>query len=272
MTSQPLVSVVVILYKQEKLVEHTLASIAAQSYANLELIVSDDASPDGSLKVVRAWAAAQASRFSRLEIIESSSNQGIAANLSQGLEQARGEFIKIIASDDLLEPSCIEAFMKRARSNDRCIWFGKMSLIDDEGRLLEGSIPSAEEAPYFSLSSEQQFRLLQIRNWAPAPSSFFSRALADELQMFRDGFRLVEDWPTWMKATKAGCALRLIPETVVRYRKHQGSTYRSLSLLTRIGYRVDLLRTHGDLGWHSVALNLVQTAAGKVRKRLAFRP
>ena len=104
----PLVSVPVITYNSAKTVIETLDSIKAQTYQNLELIVSDDCSTDNTVEVCQKWIEENKSRFVRTEVVTVEKNTGVAGNLNRAEAACRGEWIKPIAGDDVLLPNCIQ--------------------------------------------------------------------------------------------------------------------------------------------------------------------
>lgn len=99
----PLISVVVPVYKVEDYLDKCIASIAGQTYRNLEILLVDDGSPDSSGAICDAWAA----KDSRIRVIHKENN-GAGAARNTGLDQVRGEFISMIDSDDYLEPHMYE--------------------------------------------------------------------------------------------------------------------------------------------------------------------
>ncbi len=100
MKERPLISVIVPVYKVEAYLDQCIRSIAEQTYGNLEILLVDDGSPDGSGAICDAWAA----RDSRIRVIHQA-NAGAGAARNRGLDQARGEIISMIDSDDYLEPN-----------------------------------------------------------------------------------------------------------------------------------------------------------------------
>lgn len=97
MDELPLISVIVPVYNVEKYLEQCIRSIAGQTYRNLEIILVDDGSPDGSGAICDAWAA----RDSRIRVVHKENN-GAGAARNTGLELARGEYVAMIDSDDYL--------------------------------------------------------------------------------------------------------------------------------------------------------------------------
>lgn len=100
MTDLPLISVVVPVYRVEKYLDHCIQSIAEQTYSNLEILLVDDGSPDGSGAICDRWAA----RDSRILVIHKQ-NAGAGAARNTALDAARGEIIAFVDSDDYLHPN-----------------------------------------------------------------------------------------------------------------------------------------------------------------------
>ena len=100
MTDLPLISVVVPVYRVEKYLDHCIQSIAEQTYSNLEILLVDDGSPDGSGAICDCWAA----RDSRIRVFHKQ-NAGAGAARNTALDAARGEIITFVDSDDYLHPN-----------------------------------------------------------------------------------------------------------------------------------------------------------------------
>ena len=102
-----LVSIVVITYNSVRFVLETLESIKKQTYNNIELIISDDASTDRTVEVCKTWIDDNYRRFKRTKLITVHRNTGIPANFNRGVMAAKGAWIKTIAGDDVLYQNCI---------------------------------------------------------------------------------------------------------------------------------------------------------------------
>ncbi len=102
--SAPLVSILIITYNQQDLVEQTLLSALEQDYDNLEVIVSDDNSTDSTQKIIQAIADKYPNR---LIPILNQSRAGITGNTNRALFEAKGELIAFQGGDDLLCPGKI---------------------------------------------------------------------------------------------------------------------------------------------------------------------
>lgn len=99
MKDLPLISVIVPVYKVEAYLDKCIASIAGQTYQNLEIILVDDGSPDNSGVICDAWAA----KDSRIRVIHKENN-GAGAARNTGLDVAQGELLAFVDSDDYIAP------------------------------------------------------------------------------------------------------------------------------------------------------------------------
>ena len=112
-SSTPLVSVIVPVYNVEPYLEQCLASIAAQTYAKIEVIVVDDGSTDGGDAVCDEWAG----KDQRFHVIHQQ-NRGLSAARNAGLDIAQGEYIQFVDSDDYVSPRFTEALLQVVRETE----------------------------------------------------------------------------------------------------------------------------------------------------------
>ena len=229
---QPLVSVTVITYNSSKTVLETLDSIKAQTYPNIELIISDDCSTDDTVDLCRNWIEKNKERFVRTEIIVPKHNTGISANCNRGEAVCAGEWIKGIAGDDLLMPNCIQDCMDYVADHPETIYlFGKQKAFGaSEERCKE--IDAVFDYTFFNLTKEQQLhRLVFDENCVPATTVFYNRERAKQLNIKEDErIPLLEDWPKWIKLLRAGVKLHFVDKVLVEYRVGGISTENRASL------------------------------------------
>ena len=98
----PLVSVCIPAYNNAAYIKETIDSILNQTYQNLELVICDDKSKDGTVKVVEQI------RDERIKLYKNEKNLGMAGNWNNCLRKCSGEFIKLICADDMLAEDCLE--------------------------------------------------------------------------------------------------------------------------------------------------------------------
>ena len=97
-SNQPLVSVVIPCYNHESFVQDSIQSVIDQTYQNIELIIIDDGSKDGSVEKIKEMIPACQERFIRFEF-RHRPNKGLSATLNEALEWCEGEFFSPLASD-----------------------------------------------------------------------------------------------------------------------------------------------------------------------------
>ena len=133
----PLASIILLTYKQEAFVEEALRSLLGQDWPNFEIIISDDASPDGTLDVVRRTLASVPTCVP-VRILSSESNFGLAANWNRAVAAAAGEIIIAAAGDDTSDPGRVRRAMELFASDPECqaLYFGCRTM-DAKGQILE---------------------------------------------------------------------------------------------------------------------------------------
>lgn len=215
--AQPLASIVVITYNSSKYVLETLESIKSQTYKNIELIISDDCSADNTVELTRNWLEANKSRFVRTELITVDKNTGIAPNCNRGCQAVRGNWIKLVAGDDLLLDNCIFdniAFINSSTDNPQIV-YSDIKVIDESSRFL-GDIKISR---FFSLASaKEQYQSLLCKFFGVTPSAFFSKDLYDAVGGYDERFPFMEDYPFTYKASKSGYYFYSFPIATVAYR------------------------------------------------------
>ncbi|MDN3658901.1 glycosyltransferase family 2 protein [Ferruginibacter paludis] len=227
---QPLVSIIVVTYNSARFLMEALESIAAQTWQELELIITDDYSTDNTVSLCRDWMAGKKNRFVRTEIITVPKNTGIAANCNRGLNAADGEWIKYCAGDDALFPNCIEDNMHYIESKpDAKILFSyaKTYLDTFEEKNFIRIIPAQKPGNIINeeITAEEQYRLLLISDRITfTPSSFINRQTQIAVGGFNEQVQLQEDYPLWLNLTKAGYKLHFMEKETVRYRQHGMAT------------------------------------------------
>lgn len=108
---ESIVSVCIPVYNGDAYLKETLESIAQQTYENIEIIIVDDNSVDGSSNIIRTF---QHSKFSVIKY-KNSKNLGLLGNWKKCVELSSGEWIKFVFQDDILEKKCIEELVLTAQ-------------------------------------------------------------------------------------------------------------------------------------------------------------
>jgi len=121
------ISVVIPVYKVEAYLDKCISSVVDQTYQNLEIILVDDGSPDGSGRICDAWAA----KDPRIRVIHQE-NAGGGAARNAGLDVARGELIAFVDSDDYLHPEMYAHLSDLLEQGADIAECGHVDVTDDE--------------------------------------------------------------------------------------------------------------------------------------------
>lgn len=215
MERQPLVSVCVITYNSSKYILETLESIKAQTYKNIELVISDDCSIDETVAICNKWLNNNRNYFNNIKLIKSSLNTGIAPNANRSANAVSGQWIKFIAGDDKLLPNCIEDNVNYIAVNlDSDIVFSKVKIIGDinDWKWCNCKV-------YFDNLSRTEFMInLYHGNFLPASSAFIRKTCFADLNGYDETMPFIEDWPFWIKAIHNGYNLSFNDNYTVEYR------------------------------------------------------
>ena len=109
----PLISVIVPVYNVEKYLDRCIESIANQTYKNLEIILVDDGSPDNCPKICGKWAK----KDKRIKVIHKE-NGGVSSARNIGIDDASGDYIGFVDSDDFIEKNMYGLMLKKIESTD----------------------------------------------------------------------------------------------------------------------------------------------------------
>ncbi|MEC3331945.1 glycosyltransferase family A protein [Bacillus cereus] len=134
MEQKQLVSVVIPLYNTEKYIEETMQSILDQTYKNIEIVIVDDGSKDQSPSIVKNLAEKYPGQVKYVH----QKNQGVSVARNTGIENASGEYVAFLDSDDLWHPTKIEKQVESMHKNnmDAC-YCGYMNFYEEIGEKVE---------------------------------------------------------------------------------------------------------------------------------------
>jgi len=129
----PLVSTIIPCYTNQSFIENAIASTINQTYNNIEIIVIDDGSTDGSLEIIK--------QFGDKIYWETGKNRGAPLARNRGIELAKGEYIKFLDADDVLLPDCLEKQVTQASkllSDSKSIVYGDAIWVDQYNQPIPG--------------------------------------------------------------------------------------------------------------------------------------
>lgn len=134
MQNKPLVSVICLCYNHKDYVEIALNSVVNQTYSNIEIVIADDCSFDGSQEVIKKWQT----KNPATTFIINSKNLGNTKTFNKALKLAKGEYIIDFATDDVLLPNCIEKQIetfKKTKLQNLGVVYANIDLVDENGKI-----------------------------------------------------------------------------------------------------------------------------------------
>ena len=221
----PLISVVMANFEAGEKIVHALHSVLRQSFSDLEIIVSDDGSEDDSLAHVRRLMAVD----SRIRLITAPANGGPAPCRNRALNAARGKWIAIVDSDDIIHPERFERLIAAAEAHDCDIVADDLLLFYEDGSaprlMLDDSTAHA-----FLVSAERW--ILAGSDGTPALGYLKPLIRAERLNDLRydEQLRIGEDFDLILRLLLEGATMLVVPEPFYLYRRHSQSISHRLSV------------------------------------------
>jgi alpha-1,3-rhamnosyltransferase len=227
----PLVSVIVITYNSAKYVAETLDSVYQQEYENIELLITDDCSSDDTIEKVLQWLEKNKDRFKRVEVIRSPVNTGTPSNCNRGVKSANGDWIKIIAGDDILLEECVKTYVEETEKNPglKFITSGMLFINNSSVPITNTDLRFEVIRRYFfTLKPEKQLKLYaRLPVFINAPSFFINAAVLKETGYFDEEFFIHEDMPLIFSMLEHGIGIFHIKKETVKYRINDSSQSRT---------------------------------------------
>jgi hypothetical protein len=201
----PRISIVTPSFNQAHLIERTIRSVLDQAYPNLEYIVQDGASTDGTAGVL--------ARFDdRLCHWESKPDRGQTDAINRGFARATGDILAYLNSDDLLLPGALNAVARYFIEHPEIdAVYGHRILIDEQDREIgRWILPRHDD------------RVLSWADYVPQETLFWRRRAWDKVgARFDDTFHFAMDWDFLLRLRDAGARIARMPRFLGAFRIHQ---------------------------------------------------
>lgn len=233
--SNPLVSICIPTYNGEKYLQDALKSVKSQTYKNIEVIISDDKSKDGTLEICETFK----SDVDFPVYIYSHIPQGIGANWNNSIEKANGEYIKMLFQDDLLDPVCIEKMMMYLQKHQLDIVISKRQIIDDASQIISKGdwyekyndlqkLAKIEVKDFYILKKKMlrklDYSVYSSENIIGEPCvSLFTKKLYYKTGAFNSNLKQILDYEYWLRVLK-NYDIGIIAEKLISFRYHENQT------------------------------------------------
>ncbi len=210
----PFVSICIPAFRAEKFLSAALASVRAQTFADWEVIVTEDGSKDRAEEIVRRFGSTgpQSVIYNRHAV-----NKGLSATRNTGFSVARGTWIAFLDADDLWEPTHLETLVATARASaaDVDLIHGGSQIFDDAtGNPLEVRAPTPEDLRTFPSSVYRTSYIIQ------PSSAMVRRSRLSHFGGFSERFPICNDLEFWLRVASKGGKFAYTGKVTCLYRKH----------------------------------------------------
>ena len=234
----PIVSVVIPAYNAQGFIADAVRSALAQTYRDLEVIVVDDGSTDGTLTELEGFG-------DRIRVHQQA-NQGVAAARNAGAQMAHGGWIAFLDADDLWLPHKLERQLAAGAA--------PMLFTDRLNIGARGDLPEVQSEVTPMRGGDLFTVLLGEGNFITNTSVMMRRALFETMGGFYTGLNGTEDWDLWIRVAERH-EIGFVDEPLVRYRFHPGGLSRNFAKMGRerlhvIARALDLPRGR-ELDWRT---------------------
>jgi glycosyltransferase involved in cell wall biosynthesis len=213
--SDPLVTVVCLCYNHARFVEEAITSVLAQTHKNIQLVVVDDASNDGSQSIIKTLV----DQYPLIHFISLTRNLGNCKAFNRGLKEVKGEFIIDFAADDVLLPQRIERGVKAFQKNQKWgVQFSDAELIDEQSRTMG---LHSDRFPHSSIPQGDIYQDLIQKYFICSATMMFRKSVIDELEGYDESLHY-EDFDFWVRSSRL-FQYGYIPEVLVKRRIVKGS-------------------------------------------------
>lgn len=236
----PRLSVVMPVYNGRLFLTAAIESVLSQTFTDLEFIIVNDGSTDGTSHVLRRYAR----QDERIRVINQE-NAGVSSSLNRGDRAARGVYIARMDADDVCMPSRLEQQMRHLETHPECVLVGgQVRLINAEGRpICNNSMPpSGPEGNMRRLVRTHQAieDALLKQQWPLVhPAVMVRRQALLDIGGYNEWYRTNQDADLFLRLAEVGKLFNL-DTTVLEYRRHGGQTTANRSSQ----WRLKLIRRH----------------------------
>jgi glycosyltransferase involved in cell wall biosynthesis len=191
----PKISVIIPSYNKRSYIGETLKSIFNQRYSNLEVIIQDGGSTDGTLDIIKKFAK----RYTKHINWESKKDKGQLDAINRGMEKATGTILTYINADDTYTPGAFREIVRLYSSNPDAYWFaGRGKVVNASGKELVKAVTWYKNILLFL---NTRFYLL-VTNYLMQPSVFLTRQAWKKFGPFTGTPDFVTEYDLWLKIAK----------------------------------------------------------------------
>ena len=225
----PLVSIVFTSYNHKEFLKQALDSLTKQTYPNIELIIVDDCSSDGSQELIKQYADLT---FVQLHLREVNSGSYVKAS-NYGAQFAKGTYIIFAQCDDFAEPTQVEKLINAIKLNPTVgVAFSRSAMINEKGEFLCTDFEGRESRFKRQLQSDAIITGKMMREYLSyscvipnLSAAILSKQLYEKAGRLSEQFLVAADWKLWLELSEI-TDFYYITESLNNFRQHS-TTIRS---------------------------------------------
>jgi glycosyltransferase involved in cell wall biosynthesis len=229
----PRISVVTPSLNQGPFLERTIRSVLDQDYSNLEYIIIDGGSTDGSVEIIKKYE-------SQLAYWVSEPDAGQSSAINKGLARATGTILAWLNSDDYYLPGALETIAKTALAHlEAGAFVGAGEIIDSTGKVVYHKDPPP------AITLETHYEWMRGGNFMQ-PSCFFRDAVWRAVAPLDESLHITFDVDLWMRMSKAGCRFFAIDRLLSQALSHPRAKTTAYSNLMYVDFAIVAMRHGGE--------------------------
>ena len=208
----PLVSIAIITYNQKEFLKECIESILIQDYKNIEIVVADDGSSDGTQEMLLNYEQ----EYPNLFVLKLAKvNSGITKNHNVAHFACKGEYIAWIGGDDLMMPGKIIKQVGFMEANPNCtLLYHNLEVFFSDGNQKSYLLNSKNNAKEGDVKT-----VIKYGSFNGASSTMIRRSKAPKYG-FDERVQIASDWMYWVEALGNGGEIRYMDEVLGKYRRH----------------------------------------------------
>ncbi len=216
-----LFTIILLYYKQPKLIYEALDSVLKQDYKNIELIITDDGSALNTTKIKKYIDKNNSGNITNLRFVINEKNIGTVKTSNKALRIAKGSYILIFAADDALySKTVISNFVSNFKNNSNDFILTAQAIMYNQTLTKSyGKYVNVKKAYHNNyLSAKNQYLAMCDNCIYGAGATAYRKEVFENLNYFNEDYFLVEDWSFWLRATRCGYKIKFINFIALKHR------------------------------------------------------
>ena len=194
MKTDPLISIITVVYNGKEFLEETIQSVINQTYKNIEYIIIDGGSTDGTVDIIKKYEE-------HIDYWVSEKDEGIYDAMNKGIDIASGEFIAFLNADDWYEKDSVKYIVQEySKHNDIDFFYGNLNFIKKNGDIV-------------LWKGNRGYKGLEI----PHPTCFIRASLLKN-NFFKTNFKIAADTEMTLRLLNSNIKSKYIDKTIANFR------------------------------------------------------